>query len=306
MKISIVVPIYNVEKELERCIESLINQTYKDIEIILVDDGSKDNCPMICDKYMAKDNRIKVIHKENGGLSDARNTGINNSTGDYILFVDSDDYILLDTCEKFAFHITYNVDIIVGEAKLIYERKEEHQKHNALKEDVIYTNKEYIIASINNNEFYAPICYNLYKKSFLTSNNLYFKKGILHEDMEILLKLFLSAKKINCMKYEFYQYVIRENSINNKKKDFSKNIEDSFEIYKQWKIDIEKIKDKELTKKLNGVLSKYVITTCRRFKVSSILPDGIDFHFLLRNTLNIKEFVKTLFFVCFRKIYVNL
>lgn len=99
---SIIVPIYKVEKYLHKCVNSLVNQTYKDIEIVLVDDGSPDNCPQICDEYAAKDKRINVIHKKNGGLSDARNVGLENCTGKYILFVDSDDYIELDACEKFT------------------------------------------------------------------------------------------------------------------------------------------------------------------------------------------------------------
>lgn len=91
--ISIVVPIYNVQDYLERCIQSIISQTYKNIEIILVDDGSNDNSGKICDEYLRKDERIKVIHKENGGLSDARNVGKENAKGTYIAFIDSDDYI---------------------------------------------------------------------------------------------------------------------------------------------------------------------------------------------------------------------
>ena len=94
--ISVVIPIYNVENYLNECVDSVINQTYKNIEIILVDDGSPDNCPKICDEYAKKDNRIKVIHKKNGGLSDARNCGINQSNGEFIAFVDSDDYIEKD------------------------------------------------------------------------------------------------------------------------------------------------------------------------------------------------------------------
>ena len=90
-KISVVVPIYKVQDYLERCIKSIINQTYDNLEIILVDDGSPDECPKICDEYALKDERIKVIHKENGGLSDARNFGIAAATGKYISFIDSDD-----------------------------------------------------------------------------------------------------------------------------------------------------------------------------------------------------------------------
>lgn len=100
-KISIVVPIYNVEKELDRCLQSLLRQTYKNIEIILVDDGSPDRCPLLCDEYAQKDSRVRVIHKKNGGLSDARNVGLQATTGEYVLYIDSDDYIDLDHVKDF-------------------------------------------------------------------------------------------------------------------------------------------------------------------------------------------------------------
>ena len=98
-KISVIIPIYKVEKYLNRCVESVVNQSYQNLEIILVDDGSPDNCPKMCDDWAEKDNRIKVIHKENGGLSDARNAGLKVAMGEYISFVDSDDWIAKDFYE---------------------------------------------------------------------------------------------------------------------------------------------------------------------------------------------------------------
>ena len=97
--ISIIIPIYNVEKYMEKCLNSVVNQTYNNIEIILIDDGSKDKSREICDNYAKKDNRIKVVHKENNGVSSARNTGIDMSKGKYITFIDSDDYIDTDYIE---------------------------------------------------------------------------------------------------------------------------------------------------------------------------------------------------------------
>ena len=97
--VSIIVPVYNVEKYLDRCIQSAVNQTYKYLEIILVDDGSKDNCPSMCDEWAAKDSRIKVIHKENGGLSSARNAGLNIFKGNFVTFLDSDDWLEPDAVE---------------------------------------------------------------------------------------------------------------------------------------------------------------------------------------------------------------
>ena len=99
-KISVIVPIYKVEKYLSQCLDSIVNQTYSNLEIILVDDGSPDACGEICDYYAGQDKRIKVIHQENSGLSEARNTGIRQATGEYLLFVDSDDWLLPDLCES--------------------------------------------------------------------------------------------------------------------------------------------------------------------------------------------------------------
>ena len=111
-KISVIVPVYKVEKYLDRCVESIVNQTYKNLEIILVDDGSPDNCPEMCDVWANKDERIKVIHKENGGVSSARNRGIDAATGDYIGFVDSDDWIEPDMYELLADNAKkYDADI---------------------------------------------------------------------------------------------------------------------------------------------------------------------------------------------------
>lgn len=112
--VSVVLPIYNVEKYLNRCVKSVINQSYKNLEIILVDDGSPDNCPTLCDEWAKKDNRIKVVHKKNAGLGYARNTGIENATGEYICFFDSDDYIALDTIEKaYSLAIQEKSDMVV-------------------------------------------------------------------------------------------------------------------------------------------------------------------------------------------------
>lgn len=113
-KISVIVPVYKVEPYLSRCLDSIINQTYRNLEIILVDDGSPDHCGEICDEYARQDSRIRVIHKSNGGLSDARNHGIDVATGDYIAFVDSDDYVTTDMYEKMLARLEFdNSDMVV-------------------------------------------------------------------------------------------------------------------------------------------------------------------------------------------------
>ena len=131
--ISIVVPIYNVESYLHRCIDSLINQTYKAIEIILVDDGSTDSCGKICDDYEKRYTNIKVIHKDNGGLSDARNCGLDKVMGEYVFFIDSDDYIALNTVEKFVDVALNNigVDMIVGQYEKVDENRDDLDNFNS-------------------------------------------------------------------------------------------------------------------------------------------------------------------------------
>ena len=120
--ISVIVPVYNVEKYLDKCIQSIVDQTYTNLEIILVDDGSPDNSGAICDEWAEKDNRIKVIHKANGGLSDARNAGLDIATGEYIAFVDSDDYIELDFYDKLYNVIkATNCDISICNLRKVYE-----------------------------------------------------------------------------------------------------------------------------------------------------------------------------------------
>lgn len=126
-KVSIIVPIYNVEKYLDKCIKSLIGQTLKDIEIILVDDGSPDKCPMMCDEYVKRNSRIKVVHKQNGGLSSARNKGLEHITGKYFMFVDSDDWLDLEACE-----VAYNEATALDADCLMFSYTKEFGNHSII------------------------------------------------------------------------------------------------------------------------------------------------------------------------------
>lgn len=126
-KVSVVIPIYNVQDYLNDCIKSIVNQTYQNLEIILVDDGSPDSCPMICDEWKNKDSRIIVIHKKNGGLSDARNAGLNKASGEYVFYVDSDDYLEDDTIEwMVSCAIRYNAEIVACTCKKLTTKIFQH------------------------------------------------------------------------------------------------------------------------------------------------------------------------------------
>lgn len=139
--ISIIVPVYNVEKYIDRCMTMLLGQTYKNIEVILVDDGSPDGCPKLCDEYAKKDSRVKVVHKENGGLGLARNSGIDIATGEYIAFVDSDDYVTEDMCEKLLFAaMKYNADIVYG--GIFYDENGVIKRRPGVQQPVIWKDDE--------------------------------------------------------------------------------------------------------------------------------------------------------------------
>jgi hypothetical protein len=204
-KVSVIVPVYNVEKYLEKCLDSLINQTLEDIEIIVVNDGSPDNSQLIIDKYSKKyPNIIKSYIKENGGLSDARNYGIEKASGNYIGFVDSDDYVDRQMFEKmYNKAIKDNLDIVVCDTINVYpDGHEEIRKSN-----LEYSNndiKNYIIAP-------PMACMRLCNKKIFKDNK--FKKGILYEDLEFTPSLVSLTNKIGFVNEGLYYYLQREGSI---------------------------------------------------------------------------------------------
>ena len=208
--ISIIVPIYKVEPYLRRCLASIVNQTYTNLEIILVDDGSPDNCPQICDEYAARDKRIIVIHKENGGLSDARNAGLNVCKGDYIFFVDSDDFITENCIEEFVVKSQgkdYDVVIAQHSHSLVANCSE---KKIAPKE--IISNLQ-IAKAFSIGDFHPCAWNKLYKARFIKSNHTTFHKGILFEDQLWSIHWVTQASSISIIPYVTYIYNTRSSSI---------------------------------------------------------------------------------------------
>lgn len=214
-KISIIVPVYNVEEFLEDCVESIINQTYKDLEVILVDDGSPDECPKICDELAKKDKRIKVIHKENGGLSSARNAGLNIMTGDYVMFVDSDDSIHSQTCEILINNLEKNdADISMATYRNVFGLKGlKERKYDKTKLKVkSYEHNEVFDLIFNKKIPMIMVAWmKLYKKEIF--NDLRFENGKLHEDEFIIHKTFYLCKKLVFTNIPLYNYLQRQNSI---------------------------------------------------------------------------------------------
>lgn len=304
-KVSIIVPVYKVERELDRCVQSLFKQTYNNLEIILVDDGSPDKCPELCENYAEMDKRVKVIHKENGGLSDARNAGLKQATGEYILYVDSDDYIDLDTCERFIKAAgNQKIDIIVGNAIMEKSDGKEMMIHSATPSGITYTAKQFIMSAVKAYQWYAPAWLNMYRRDFLLDNQLYFKKGIYFEDVQMLPRIFLQAKKITCIDGTFYHYIIRENSIMTSQKDEKKK-NDSIQNLKEWKEQFDLVDDVDLKECLYGMLVKMYIHECRQYGITTKEIEGMDARFILRNSLNYRERLKATMWLCFPRLLIK-
>lgn len=305
MEISIIVPVYNVEKYLQRCIDSLVNQTCKEIEIILVNDGSTDNSPAICEANAQKDSRIRVLNKKNGGLSDARNAGLNVAVGQYILFVDSDDYIEVDTCARLLTGMHNDVDLVAGAYKEEHDGQKIYKRHTNLQENVVYSSREFVIRSIQKNEWYAPAWLNLYRRQFLLEHKLYYKVGILFEDHEMLPRLFLAARKVTYIDYPFYNYVIRSNSIMT-----SNNVEQKRKmsdlIYNDWMRTFSKLDDVIYQRYLYGILIRYYLRSCCSLKVSGWKIKNMNFCFALRYALNVKEKIKVILFATMPNVYLKM
>lgn len=208
-KISVIVPIYKVEDYLHRCVDSIINQTYTNLEIILVDDGSPDNCPMICDEYAKKDSRIRVVHKKNGGLSDARNAGLDIATGEYIMFIDSDDFVDIEMMESMMKNmIDNNVDMVVCNIKYVYEDREVVKYNQA---DRILDRYEAMEEYLKDGVVQAVAWNKLYKKSLI--NNMRYKVGKTNEDEFFTYKVVDKTDKIYYDSKPFYNYIQRNSSI---------------------------------------------------------------------------------------------
>lgn len=210
--ISIIIPVYKVEKYLEKCIQSVINQTYENLQIILVDDGSPDNCGKICDEYAKKDHRIEVIHKSNGGLSDARNKGLEIAKGEYIGFVDSDDYIEADMYEVlYNLLKQYNADVSICNFYTVSQEKIAIKNaDNGIKE---YTRIEILKEILLDNNIQSYAWNKLYKKDLF--DEIKYPVGKKYEDIGTTFYLLEKCNKVVVTGKPEYYYINRQDSIVN-------------------------------------------------------------------------------------------
>ena len=207
--VSVIIPAYNVEQYVERCVYSVTKQTYRNLEIILVDDGSTDCTGIICDKLAKEDNRISVIHKTNGGLSDARNAGIDVSRGEYISFVDSDDYIASDMLEHMmnAMCETDISMVVVG----FWKQSGDAREYCGPTTERIVSSEEALKDIYIGHEIYPASWNKLYRRALFNNNR--FAVGMINEDSEIITKLLMECNRVALVSKPLYIYMIREGSI---------------------------------------------------------------------------------------------
>ena len=209
--VSVIVPVYNVEKYLDRCMKSIVRQTYNNLQIILVDDGATDKSGAICDVWRKRDPRITVIHQKNGGLSNARNTGIKHASGEYLTFIDSDDVIALNMIEQLICLIeAENADLSICGVLHIFDENSIRFGQD-IGDVVSFDRKSAIMEMWYQNSFLPSAWGKVYKKDLF--DNLEFTEGILFEDIDIMHELFWLCKKIVYKNIPLYGYVHRENSI---------------------------------------------------------------------------------------------
>ena len=268
-KVSIIVPVYNVEKYLEKCLDSLINQTLKDIEIICINDGSLDNSINILEKYAIKDNRLKIISQKNAGLSAARNTGINAASGDYIGFCDSDDWVSLDFYEKlYKCAVQNNTDIACGE--IIKIRKGKEKKFLTYNNETIAKTYLEKLQSCNVPD-YSYAWNKIYRLSKIKKHNLYFEEGITYEDIIFSPQALFYLDKTVTIKNTYYYYLSRKTSIthnSNNDHDGIKSSEFAKNFIQSHGVNIDDVKTKVYELKILGLSIKLKIKNNKFIKLN--------------------------------------
>lgn len=243
MKFSIVVPVYNVEKYIRKCLESLLRQSYDNFEVIIVDDGSTDDSYKIIDEYVKKDSRFKSFKKKNGGLSDARNFGVNYVTGDYLLFVDSDDYIAADLLlnlknvldEKKVDLVAFNSIVCDDNSNVISKRDVP---------EYVCRNVNLVIKELVTRPFVETAWIYCYNMDFWKEHNFKYKNGMYHEDFGLTPLIIYEAKTISSINYFGYYYVQRDGSIT-KSSEYNKILKKVDDFYNQYLDLIEVLNKKE-------------------------------------------------------------
>lgn len=280
-RFSIIVPVYNVENYLNECVKSVLGQTFIDFELILIDDGSSDSCPQICDQYLEADSRVRVIHKQNGGLSSARNTGLDMAVGEYVLFLDSDDYwcttTVLETIDRYI--TEFQSDVCIFGKKKFFQNKNMYSTYQKPVFDEEALSDEQIVKLLMKKNYFVACAWDkVIKRTVIENNNMRFTIGQMSEDIEWCIKLLLSTKSIQLIPECFYIY--RQENINSITANISKkNLEHILQVITKYtKINDEFVK--------HFIANQYVLwmTTANRVlkdDIKDLISQAKKFWFLL-------------------------
>lgn len=328
--VSVIVPVYKVEKYLDRCVESIVNQTYKNLEIILIDDGSPDKCPQMCDEWAKKDERIKVIHKQNEGAGLSRNVGIENSTGKYICFFDSDDYINLHTIEKcmsavnehgsdmvlfgaadvdYNGNILKNIDFNIGDTYL---------KNNAITEVLLPELISHDFRKVEGNDLVFSLWTVFVSTELIKNNNLLFlsEKEIFSEDSYFLLELYSKVKSVAIIPEGLYYHFINTASLshsydkerNKRLGDFLKlslDLADKLNYSNEIKLSIYSLYHKQIIGLLKQILNADLKLNERRRLIGSVLNDSLFRESLSKEIILRENKLLRIFYICAKyKLYL--
>lgn len=216
-KVSIIVPVYKVEPYLHQCVDSVLNQTFTDYELILVDDGSPDNCGAICDEYAAKDSRVSVVHLDNGGQGRARNIAMGMTSGKYTIFLDSDDYWLPQTLEVLFTEAEKNQTqlLVFGFTEFVdgIERQIDYNQGRLIAQNgIVKTGPESLKCALDSREYFPGPVLRLYRTDFLQECGVRFEEGIIHEDVNFCFLTYLYSGRVECIGDRLYQRRLRPNS----------------------------------------------------------------------------------------------
>lgn len=257
--LSIIVPVYKVEKYLSECVESIINQTYSDFELLLVDDGSPDRCPEICEDYAEKDSRIRVIHKENGGVSSARNVGIQNASGVYVMFVDSDDYLAPQMLEEMLCANGNKVDCVLSSLTYVYPKAEKNRSCNLPDiENLSFPDINRCFQEVFDNYGFSAVYAKLYRRELIEAHEIYFNERFsILEDGMFVFDYLKQCKKLRLLSGAYYQY--RQAEDDSLMKRFNSNADQALAEYYHKTYWIRQYLDEINQKKLStSIFSTYI------------------------------------------------
>lgn len=236
MKVSVIIPVYNVKPYLERCVQSVLGQTYKDIEMILVDDGSTDGSGQLCDELAAKHGQIRVIHQENQGLSVARNVGIQQATGEYIVFLDSDDdWLLKDGLQQIVNKVEEGTDLIIFKCVHIYNGDIQlpMKDYDIKNIEKLKTAAEVFKQLVRSQRFSMSACFLMVRRNVLVEHNIFFPVGLFSEDVYWSMHLWQYVNQVTIINLNFYGYHHRAGSISS---TTTIQVYDSYDrIFNYWK-----------------------------------------------------------------------